>query len=418
MAPGGFEIHHSEDKTVLLLRVLMPPWEEFQAKNPRFSNIDPLAVKNLVAAFRPGIPCHVAERFHSGADNVAFKVAFNDGKEWIIRVSGKRTDRSAAYVRAKIESAVATMRCVKASTTFPVPTVFGYEAQKSLPGLGEGYIAMELIPGCLIDDLDEELPDEEKSQIFHHLADITNQLWKLRFEMIGPIYQDKDGLFYPGPFVDELGNFFGPFSKTTEFFKHKLIEIHRVYDEYVRNPELCPAERTRCETLCALFDELAPELYDYDHGSFPLAHDDLGTHNVLFVRDPKGDWQVSGVIDWDYAHASAWEEFGQFPACLEIDWPLFEAGEYNATVIEDIRREEEMFVKGILKCEDVARRQIDQFLLSEIIDSPAVRVAEFILRYWQPEKEVSSSVLLKYVRAWRPNWTALNGQYDPELFST
>jgi len=63
---------------------------------------------------------------------------------------------------------------------------------------------------------------------------------------------------------------------------------------------------------------------------------DLGTHNVRLLRDHNAKLQLSGVLDWDFAHTSAWLDFGQFPTLMEIDWTALEAGRYSHLVLESL----------------------------------------------------------------------------------
>jgi hypothetical protein len=137
----------------------------------------------------------------------------------------------------------------------------------------------------------------------------------------------------------------------------------------------------------------------------PDRHQSIVTHNIRFVRDSRGQLQLSGVLDWDAAHASAWSDFGQYPALMEIEWPALEAGEYAPLVLDHILRKQRMFCDGLRRCE--AENAPDpEPPLSLVVDSPVVRVAEFILMYSDPEEySVDRSLLLKYVRAWKENWS-------------
>jgi hypothetical protein len=385
----------------------MPTWEDFKLKKPKFSNIDVASVQNLVNGLRNGLACSVADKFESGVDNVAFNINFTDGVQWICRVRGERLDHSPAYSRAKLNSSVATMRYVKANSSIPIPTVYAHASQVTTPGLGTGYIVMEYMSGYEV-DLDDDDPDiktaEDQRQIYQELARITNQLWRLRFNKIGPIYENESGEFYIGPFVDEQGKASGPFDTAVDFFKSKIPGIRTSFENWLETkPDVSESDRQKAATMCTLYERVANELSDHDYGIFPLTHGDLGTHNVLFIRDQSGQLKINAVLDWDYSHASAWPDFGQFPAMLEVHWPTFEKGEYSSFVLKSIRHQQLLYLDGIANCQDPFPS--DGFpALSNIIDTPAVRVAEFVLLYSNPKGRVDLAMVLKFIRDWRSDW--------------
>ncbi len=264
---------------------------------------------------------------------------------------------------------------------------------------------MEWISGSEVDP--DDIPDiveQDEKQVYEQLAFVTTQLWKLRFDKIGPLYENDLGQTYVGPFVDEQGNSSGPFDTAVEYFKFKVAGIRTTFNDFLnKNPELSDSEKRRARTICSLYEKVASELSDHDYGTFPLTHGDLGTHNVLFERDEDGQLQINGVLDWDYAHASAWPDFGQFPTLLEIDWPSLEAGQYSSLALDSLRHQQKLYLCGVRKYEDTTR--LDGYpLLSEIIDTAAVRVSEFILLYSNPRDEVDVPLLLKYIREWRRDW--------------
>lgn len=350
--------------------------------------------------------CKVSDEFEHGVDNVAFKVTFEDEVEWICRVHGEEENVSTIYTTAKLNSAIATMRYIKSNSSIPVPTIYAHESQNTTPGLGSGYIMMEFTPGNEIDDSPGSLSDEDATQVYLQLALIVRKLSRLRFRQIGPIYETTSGEFYVGPFVDEQGEPFGPFDTSVDFFKFKVDGIRNRYMEWLQTHcELSDDDRKKTHSVISLYEKIASHLSDYDNGSFPLAHGDLGTHNIRFVRDSIGQLQLSGVLDWDAAHASAWADFGQYPALMEIEWPALEAGEYAPFVLEHLLRKQRMFRDGLRRYEDAHACHTEPSL-SVVVDNPVVRVAEFILIYSDPEEYgVDYSLLLKYVRAWKEDWS-------------
>jgi len=296
----------------------MVSWGEFQAMRPSFSNIQLDAVVALATSLRDDTKCKVSEEFWHGTNNAAFKVTFEDGVEWICRVHEEANNVSTTYTTARLNSAVATMQYIKSNSSIPVPTIHAYDSRNTVPGLGSGYIMMDFIPGIEVDCSPGTLCDENEIQVYEQLAQVTWELSRPRFHQIGPLYQSIQGDFYIGPFVNEQGNSFGPFDTAVEFFKFKVERIRYRYTEGLKTDARSDADRERAHSLLSLYEKIAAQLSDYDDGNYPLAHGDLGTHNVLFVRDLTGNLQISGVLDWDSAHASAWPDFGQFPALMEI----------------------------------------------------------------------------------------------------
>ena len=370
-----------------------------------FNNIHLEAVVALATSLRHDTKCKVSEEFWHGTNNAAFKVTFEDGVEWICRVHEEAENVSSTYTTARLNSAVATMRYIKSNSSILVPTIHAHESRNNVPGLGSGYIMMEFIPGIEVDSSPGALSDEDEIQVYEQLARVTSELSQLRFHQIGPLYQAISGEFYVGPFVTEQGQSFGPFDTSVEFFKFKVEGIRQRYSEWLKKDVRSDADMERAHSLLSHYEKIAAQLSDYDDGNYPLAHGDLGTHNVLFVRDLTGNLQISGVLDWDSAHASAWPDFGQFPALMEIQWPGFETREYSPFVLEHLLKIQTLFREGLRKYESVRSNHSDRPLVSLVVDSPAVRVAEFILMYSDLDRYgVDCSMLLKYVRAWRKDW--------------
>jgi aminoglycoside phosphotransferase (APT) family kinase protein len=379
----------------------MVSWEEFKATTPKFSNVHIDAVMALACSLRAGMTCKVSDEFAHGVDNVAFKVTFEDRVEWICRVHGEEDSVSTAYTTAKLNSAVATMRYIKSNSSIPVPTIYAHESQNITPGLGSGYIMMEFTPGNEIDCSPGSLSTEDATQVYLQLALVVSKLSRLRLRQIGPIYETPSGEFYVGQFVDKQGESFGPFTTAVDFFKFKVDGIRNRYNEWLQTQS--DVDKERAYSVISLYEKVASHLSDHDYGSFPLAHGDLGTHNIRFQRDSCGKLQLSGVLDWDAAHASAWPDFGQYPALLEVEWPALEAGEYAPFVLDHIWQKQRMFREGLRRYEDAYSHDPEQSL-SVIVDSPVVRVAEFILMYSDPDYGVDCSLFLKYVQAWKKDW--------------
>lgn len=63
------------------------------------------------------------------------------------------------------------------------------------------------------------------------------------------------------------------------------------------------------QTFPAAISSLAQRIAKCNHGPFPLCHGDSG-HNNIIVDD---DYNVFGVIDWEFAFVGPWRVFGALP---------------------------------------------------------------------------------------------------------
>jgi hypothetical protein len=155
--------------------------------------------------------------------------------------------------------------------------------------------------------------------------------------------------------------------------------------------------------VCELYKKAASLLTNYETGSFPLVHGDFDTHNALFRRNSDGKLQLTAILDWDSASAGSWLEFCTFPAFLTIRWPTFERGKYSQFVLDTIIRRQESFIQHLEQDERTLHTSTPGRPpnLHALFDSPAVRVAEFILIYSDPYYECNVELVRKYLRAWR-----------------
>ena len=80
---------------------------------------------------------------------------------------------------------------------------------------------MEHVQGFEADGTPLNSTAKDELQVYEQLAQVTTQLWRLRFPKIGPMYQKASGQSYFCPFVDEQGNSFGPFDTAVELSNSK-----------------------------------------------------------------------------------------------------------------------------------------------------------------------------------------------------
>src|SRR5579859_6993540 len=104
--------------------------------------------------------------------------------------------------------------------------------------------------------------------------------------------------------LDRKGKQVGPFSTALEYYRWRADQpLNRSNDSVVDFNEAIFHSNLFRISLAFLMDSPQGE------GSFPLAHNDLGIHNMLFDEA----FNLVGVIDWTGACVLPWESFAQFP---------------------------------------------------------------------------------------------------------
>lgn len=372
-------------------------WDAFAKANEGFDKTLPTLVQRAASLARSDHPA-VLSRFASGVF-VVFHITFNDTVAWVCRVHKNDPKVSPACVKSKVDSTVATMRYIKSRLpSFPIPQIYAYESDAETSVLNAAYIFMEPMDGTEFDHGSVE----DEVTVYQQLASVSWQLSGLRFPKIGRIQQSRTtSEFYVGPFVDAQGNQYGPFETATEYYASRVRKIETKHTQW----RLKNVDKTEQSLeICALYETTASILTEYSTGSFPLFHPDFSTHNALFRRDPHGSLQITAIIDWDYAHTSPWLQFCTFPVFAGIRWPTLERGKYAQFVLERIYRRQQAYLRQLKEEEEnsgsppTTERPAK---LYTVVDSSAVRVSEFILKYSDLRFQFDGDMLRKYLRGWR-----------------
>jgi hypothetical protein len=229
---------------------------------------------------------------------------------------------------------------------------------------------------------------------------MTMRLSELRFSKIGPIYQcstTRD--FYVGPFVDEQGIQHGPYETAAQYFLSVSSKIEKDHARWRVNQDMDTAQSLE---MCSLYTRVAGMLTDYTCGSFPLVHPTFGTNNTLFQHSADGKLELTAIIDWDGASSGTWLQLCTFPEFVRIPWPTLEKSAYSQLVLDRIDRRQRIYVEGLKDEESTmpssGERPAD---LHRLVDSPAVRVAEFIFEYSSLYSNCDGEMFRKYLKAWR-----------------
>lgn len=253
------------------------------------------------------------------------------------------------YPDEKVRYEVATMRCIAAQTTIPVPKVhhFGTAAENPI-GLGP-FIIMEYIDHerTMFEAMINPAPGAEKSEVldpniseqtlkflYRQMANILLQLSTVKFPRIGSLVEENDGRFSVSerPLTDNMNSileFTGmttllpsqPYSTSKEWYS-ALADMHLAQLTFQHNGAVADEDDARDKYVARqLLRQLAsqgrlltePELEEeHDQASpFLLFCSDLWPSNVLIDKDLR----VVGVIDWEFAYAA--------PAQFSFDPPLW-----------------------------------------------------------------------------------------------
>ena len=278
-------------------------------------NTDP-----LVSVDSPAIGCKVFSDPLRGSYNLAYRVLFDDGVEWILKVpangSRARFDSLAAEALASeaLASEALTMKMIKKATTIPIPTIYKFDASLDNE-IGCPYIFMEFLKGRPLYEgwfdsgASSAKLEQFRARALQTVAAAMVQLNEftlhcggaLRFNAVGePVdvvgakvpdvnayYDGVDENSYPD---HDIWCEKGPIADPSDYL---LFHLNR------RGYQDGDSEYSRgvYESTC-LFAKWALDLSQnmYPQGpQFVLAHPDLDLQNILVHEDGT----LAGILDWD-----------------------------------------------------------------------------------------------------------------------
>ncbi|KAJ5652601.1 hypothetical protein N7507_010027 [Penicillium longicatenatum] len=198
------------------------------------------------------------------------------------------------------------MQLIRAKSSIPIPSVFGYDA--STKNIGYRYILMEALPGhALTSRMALSIPDEYKEKFAAQSAGHLFDLSTIRFGQIRRL----------GNSLDELGQHImlpfsvrgslkeiGPVNTSFEFF-YRLRKEHTysILRDHAGDDAWEAAARLLESSVAAMVTE------QNINGPFPLCHVDFHYNNVL-VDD---EYNITGLIDWSNAQTVPLERFAIIP---------------------------------------------------------------------------------------------------------
>ncbi|KAI1758058.1 phosphotransferase family protein [Xylaria castorea] len=310
-------------------------------------------IANLILQYKPGKGVEICNPIRGG-HNVLYRLKYEDGTSACMRVP---CEVSARFPEEKVGYEVAMMRYVAANTTIPVPKVYHHGTAAENPSGTGPFIIMDYVdhekdmsdilndPTLETGDLqiiDPNIAEEKLEKLYEQMANILLQLSRLSFSRIGSLIQDADGSFslsgrpltqYMNVLAGWMCSDFvplslGPYSTDKEWYC-ALADMHLMQLNHQRNGGIIDEDDARDKYVARhLFRELAYDgwltLELVEEGSEPTFYiysGDLRPTNVLIDKD----FCVTGVIDWEFAHAAPKAFSSDPPWWLLLrkpeDWP-------------------------------------------------------------------------------------------------
>ncbi|KAB5582236.1 hypothetical protein GE09DRAFT_1210888 [Coniochaeta sp. 2T2.1] len=241
-----------------------------------------------------GDPAYVYQGdFHAGGRHIVRRIGLpQKGGSWIARIptipapfdSEDRRRWWTSEEKFAMESEIATMIYVARNT--------------------------DCIEGNMLFDLGgpEILTDEQKAKIRRSVASIQCKLMDAPLAQLGSLILKPDGGIDIGPLPAAFG-FEGPLRSTTDYFlswaRHNATfkNLHLLG----AHPSLRQAAEAFPRRLVSAVESssLVPPGHSGGGGAYPILHPDLLMHNILL----DDDYELVGVIDWEYAHSAPLEVF-------------------------------------------------------------------------------------------------------------
>ncbi|TRX91444.1 hypothetical protein FHL15_007668 [Xylaria flabelliformis] len=279
------------------------------------------AIASLIKKYRPGeaVELHTPIR---GGYNVFYRLEYKDG---IVR-----------FPEEKVRYEVATMRCIAAKTTIPVPKIYHFGTAAENPtGLGPfiimDYVDHEMTMSEALKDpalepderheLDPNISAEKLEFLYRQMANIVLQLSTVTFPRIGSLVEDEDGQFSVSgrPLIQNMNNLIEftdmpptllpsqTYSTSDEWYS-AMADMHLAQLVFQHNDAVIDEDDARDKYVARqLFRQLASkgqltkdDSNDGNPSAFPLYSSDLRPSNVLIDKDLK----VVGVIDWEFTYAA------------------------------------------------------------------------------------------------------------------
>ena len=268
-----------------------------------------------VSADNPAIGCKVFSEPLRGSYNLAYRVLFDDGLEWILKIpaNGSRA-RFNSLAADALTSEALTMKMLKRATTIPIPTIYSFDASLNNE-IGCPYILMEFLKGRPLYEgwfdagASSAKLEQFRARALQTVAAAMVQLNEFTLHRGGALRFSAAGepVDVVGAKVPDINAYYdgdeenpcpehdvwcrkGPTADPSDYFLFHL--NRRGYQERDSEYSRGVYESTRLFAKWAL--DLSQNMYPQGP-HFVLAHPDLDLQNILVLEDGT----LAGILDWD-----------------------------------------------------------------------------------------------------------------------
>ncbi|PVH91540.1 hypothetical protein DM02DRAFT_734139 [Periconia macrospinosa] len=284
------------------------------------------SLSHLASSVRNQIPCEPLKApSFPGTSHFVCVLRFEDGVEWVARVSSKALSLKCPLPQEDIDrfaSEISTLRWLKEKTSVKVPKLYAW----NIPGprnlaasdvsSGPQVLNTDSIPWMMVEKLTgvsltyemwNGFTDMERQKILAQVADLYAELSRHPFPEIGSLHTE------PEP----------PYATRT----HPRIYRYSFASAPVVPTDLLSLTATYRSTMPSITDPAIRGIISDIHqgllanNPFPkeffLAHPDLNPTNIIL--DPQS-LLIAGFIDWDCAHTVSPMEFCIHPWFIQDRW--------------------------------------------------------------------------------------------------
>lgn len=250
--------------------------EKFDKKNLT-EHVDRAEITAILADFSIS-DVETIEVLNGGFNNVNLKVDTIPKKSFALRIS---TDES------RVETEIALLN--RLNRHVPVPKIYGHIINHK--NSGRHVLLSEFLPGTTLSVIENSLSADEIHEIARLLGAVLADIHRFTFSKSGFLGKDCKVI---EPFPSFFHGYYGYMLK---FLKSKNLAN--------RLP------RTTYDSLKKFILDNRKSIEDIQNQA-SLVHGDFNQKNIL-VHKYGGKWQVSGILDWEYAFSgSPLVDFGNF----------------------------------------------------------------------------------------------------------
>ena len=230
-------------------------------------------IEIVEAEFNTAVSAHNITPLTSGWFNTAYAIQMpTDFPDMVLRIAPPPEVRVLTYEKELMRREVKLHLQLQDLTTIPVPQICAYNFDHNI--IPQDYMFVAKLNGLSLDQLNDQLSDAERDQIYMALGQTCNEINQIMGEQFGYAGTTLATNSWPEAFTKMI---------------YALLDDGQ--DLAVQLP--IPIDEVR-----SLFDELAPLLPMIERPY--LNHFDIWLPNI-FVTQENGRWQIEGIIDWERA---------------------------------------------------------------------------------------------------------------------